>query len=189
LIAVTGGPSDADAVLAARLAAGDEGALGTLYDRYGSLVFSLAARITGSRDGAEDVTQEAFVTVWSSIDRFEPQRGSLRSFLYTIAHRRAVDWVRREEGAVRRARLSPALQVDEADPADASAAGDLARQARRALADLPPEQRQTVELVYYDGLSYREVAARLGIPEGTAKSRMRLALAKLAATLDEGPAG
>ncbi len=169
--------------LAARIAAGDDLALGTLYDRYGSMVYAIARRVTGSASAAEDVTQDAFATVWENIERFDVQRGSLRAFLSTIGYRQAVDWVRREAAAARRvARAAAAKPVEQID----GAAFDLCATMREALGGLPLEQRRAVFLAYYEGLTYREVAARLGLPEGTVKSRLRLALARLRASLDEG---
>jgi RNA polymerase sigma-70 factor (ECF subfamily) len=178
---------DADALLAARIAAGDDLALGALYDRYGPLVYSLARKITGSSSGAEDVTQDAFASLWEQIERFDVGRGSLKAFVCTIASRRAVDWVRRETGLIRRAlRAGVVGTAERPEPPDLALASDEGARLRRALLDLPPEQRRAVVLAFYDGMSYRQVAGRLGIPEGTAKSRLRLALARLRVALTEG---
>jgi RNA polymerase sigma-70 factor (ECF subfamily) len=175
-----------DARLAARIAAGDDLALGALYDRYGRLVYCLARRVTGSASGAEDVTQDAFASLWEQIERFDTGRGSLKAYVCTIAYRRAVDWVRREVSSARRAQAGAARAADIVDPPDAAlAAYDLDR-LRGALGDLPGEQREAVVLAYYHGLTYRQVADRLGIPEGTAKSRLRLALARLRTTMTQG---
>jgi RNA polymerase sigma factor (sigma-70 family) len=179
--------SHSDARLAARIAAGDDLALGVLYDQYSPLIFGLARKVTGSLSGAEDVTQDSFASLWEQIGRFDVARGSLRAFLFTIAYRRAVDWVRREVSATRRAATAGAIgSTERVAPPDEALASDESARLRQALIDLPIEQRHAVVLAYYDGLSYRQVASRLGIPEGTAKSRLRLALARLRAALMDG---
>ena len=178
-------PAPDDAALVARVVAGDETALGRVFDRYGSLVFGLAQRVTRSAAAAEEITQEVFVFFWEHPDRFDAGRGSLRAFLGSIAHRRAVDVVRREvRRSAREDRVAgdPSMTDDAGaiDLADRAAATDVAARVRAAVAGLPADQRQAIELAYFDGCTFREVATRLGIPEGTAKSRLRLALAKLA---------
>jgi RNA polymerase sigma-70 factor (ECF subfamily) len=171
-----------DRELAARMVAGDAGALREVYDRYAGLVFGLARRVLCDDALAEDVTQEVFVSVWQQPERFDPTRGSLRAWLGVLAHRRSVDRVRRE---VRRTRGEARVEVPETalgcdlDVDDALAREWLADRIRAALEQLPVEQREAVMLAYYGGRTYREVAVELEIPEGTAKSRLRLALAKL----------
>ena len=177
-----------EAALVARIVARAESALGQAFDRYGSLVFGLARRVTRSAATAEEITQEVFVYLWEHPERFDAGRGSLRAFLGAIGHRRAVDVVRREtRRAAREDRVgtdpATAASGDVVDLADRAAAGDVAARVRAAVAELPAEQRRAVELAYFDGCTFREVAVRLGIPEGTAKSRLRLALGKLAALL------
>jgi len=174
-----------DAVLIARLAAGDDEALSEVWQRHGPLVFGLARRLTGDSSTAEDITQEVFVTLWRQPERFDPQRGSLRAYLGVHAQRRAIDALRREGRRTERERRHHRLHVDTDDspgaPTEASGLADIVRGAVRRL---PPEQREAVELAYYGSLTHREVAATLGIPEGTAKSRLRLAQTKLQAWLD-----
>jgi RNA polymerase sigma-70 factor (ECF subfamily) len=172
-----------DRELVARLAAGDAAALAEMHDRYSRLVFGLARRVLGDDTMAEDVTQEVFVSVWQQPERFDPTRGSLRSWLGLLAHRRAVDRVRAE---VRRAKGEHQLDPTEPVTTDAENEVDvqlarawLAGRVQEALAKLPDEQREAVVLAYYGGRTYRQVAVELDIPEGTAKSRLRLALAKL----------
>jgi RNA polymerase sigma-70 factor (ECF subfamily) len=170
-----------DRELVARLAAGEPAALRDVYDRYVGLVFGLARRVLGDDTMAEDVTQEVFVSLWQRPERYDPTRGSLRSWLGLLAHRRAVDRVRAE---VRRARgetkLDPEPSVTASDEVDEELSRAwLAGRIQAALAQLPDEQREAVVLAYYGGRTYRQVAAELAIPEGTAKSRLRLALAKL----------
>ncbi len=177
--------SDDDHRLVARVRAGDEQALARVYDRYSSLVFGLARKVTGSVAVAEEVTQEVFVYFWEHAERFDAERGSLRAFLGSIAHRRSVDAVRRDTRRTAREERDQADQVatgsaDTIDLSERAASRDLADRVRRAVAMLPPEQREAIELAYFGGCTFRDVAVRLGIPEGTAKSRLRLALAKLA---------
>ena len=181
-------PTD-DERLVARVRVGDEHALAEVYDRYSSLVYGLARRVTGSVAVAEEVTQEVFVFLWDHAERFDSERGSLRSFLGSIAHRRAVDAVRRDTRRAAREERDVADRADSKGAADVidlaerAATRDLAERVRAAVASLPSDQREAVELAYFGGCTFRDVAVRLGIPEGTAKSRLRLALAKLASLL------
>lgn len=166
-----------------RLTAGDESALAELYDQFGSLVYGLARRVTGDGEAARDVTQQVLVSVWEHPEAFDPARGSLRSWLGTVTHRRAVDHVRREAAARRRARLvdTPTGVVPDIEEVAVSLA--VAERVRHAVDALPPDQADAVRLAYFGGRTYREVAVALAIPEGTAKSRLRLALRHLADVL------
>ena len=168
----------------ARLQAGDDAALREVFDQYGTFVFGLAQRVTTNRSLAEDITQDVFVYVWTNAQRIDLGVGSLRSYLGVVTHRRAVDLVRSEESRksreARDADKAPVATTDIGEHMVAVAQADIVRS---ALDKLPDEQRQIVIMTYLDGRSYREVAVELGIPEGTAKSRGRLALAKLAASL------
>jgi RNA polymerase sigma factor (sigma-70 family) len=172
----------AERVLVERLAAGDETALAELYDRYAGFVYGLALRTSANRQAAEDVTQEVFVSLWEHPERIQPGRGTLRGFLGALAHRRAVDLVRREEARRRReARVAPGVEAP--DLADAVIRSDVTAKVRQALDLLPEAQRRALELAYFHGYTYRQVAEALDIPEGTAKSRLRLALARIAQAL------
>jgi RNA polymerase sigma factor (sigma-70 family) len=168
-----------------RLAAGDEAALGEVYDAYAPLVFGLALRVTRSREAAEDVTQEVFAFLWERPLTFDPAKGRLRTWLGTLAHRRAVEVVRREERRRALAVASWAPEPAGSDVEDEVAAAEVNGRVRRAVAVLPGGLREAVELAYYGGHTYRQVAAQLGLAEGTAKSRIRLALRKIADTLAE----
>ncbi len=180
------GSGDHDAAaLHARLAAGDPTALAELHERYGAVLLAVAARVTGDADAALDVLQEVLVAVWQHPLRFDPARGALRGWLTVLAHRRAVDWVRRE--VARRPSAQVARELTREGEQEAADREIIAREdagaVRAAVAALAVHQREVVHLAYYEGLTYREVAVRLGIPEGTAKSRLRAALAALAAAL------
>jgi RNA polymerase sigma factor (sigma-70 family) len=167
-----------------RLIMGDEAALGECYDQYASFVYGLILRVVRDARAAEDLTQDVFLCLWEKPSVFDPDKGALRTWLGTLSHRRAVDHVRREEARRRRdegvmSRVTPTPDVEEMALALVTA-----ERVREALAELPPEQRQAIELAYFDGKTYREVAVAVGIPEGTAKSRLRLALRRIASTLE-----
>ncbi|HEX7173368.1 MAG TPA: sigma-70 family RNA polymerase sigma factor [Candidatus Limnocylindria bacterium] len=179
-----------DARLAERIGLGQTEALGELYDRYASTALATALRVVGSREEAEDVVHEAFVAVWRKIDRFEAERGSLRAWLMTVVRNRAIDRVRARR---------PRIDLDDADERSLLRTGPnptweaaLARasgsEIQAALASLPDEQRHAVELAYFEGYTYREVAELTGVPPGTANGRLRLALAKLREAL-QGSSG
>jgi RNA polymerase sigma-70 factor (ECF subfamily) len=170
--------------LCGRLVERDETALAELYDQYASFVYGLAARVIGDVRAAEDITQDVFVYVWECPDRFDSERGTLRSWLGTLAHRRAVDYVRREEARRRRTARDAARRVSTIPDVDEMAmALVMAERVRDALESLPTEQRDAIQLAYFGGNTYRQVAEVLGIPEGTAKSRLRLGLRRIAEVL------
>ena len=177
-------PSGWEAEIGRRLRAGDEAALGEVYDQYSSFVYGLALRVIGEQRGAEDVSQEVFVYLWERPEVFDPERGALRTWLGTLAHRRAVDYVRREEARRRRSERDAACRVTVPDVEELATALVTAERVRAALGVLPPEQREAIELAYFGGRTYREVADELDIPEGTAKSRLRLGLRRVAAVLE-----
>jgi RNA polymerase sigma-70 factor (ECF subfamily) len=170
----------AEKVLVDRLVGGDETALTDLYDRYGRFVYGLAVRTLVDRQAAEDVTQEVFVSLWEHPERIDLRRGTLRGFLGTLAHRRAVDAVRREAAHRRREARLAGKEGDVPDVADSVLRSDTSGRIRTALEVLPEAQRRALELAYFQGYTYRQVADMLDIPEGTAKSRLRLALARVA---------
>jgi RNA polymerase sigma-70 factor, ECF subfamily len=175
-----------DALLTARLAAGDDRALAQAFDQLGSAVYGAALRVLGDWTAAQDIAQDVFVELWSHPDRYDPAAGSLRTYLTVLARRRAIDMVRSELRRIARQernhRLTPHQGI--ASPSDEVEAAEAAGVVRAAVRLLPDSQREVVELAYFGGLSYREVALAIGIPEGTAKSRLRLALAKLESVLD-----
>jgi RNA polymerase sigma-70 factor (ECF subfamily) len=177
-------PSDWEAGVCDRIVAGDDHALREVYDQYASFVYGIAVRVIGDRRAAEDVSQDVFVSFWERPGAFDPSRGSLRTWLATLTHRRSVDHVRREEARRRRAEREAGRVVAAPDVEEMATALLTAERVRAALDVLPVEQRQAVQLAYFGGKTYREVATTLGIPEGTAKSRLRLALRRIATALE-----
>jgi RNA polymerase sigma factor (sigma-70 family) len=166
-----------------RLVARDHTALTEIYDQFGSYVYGLAARVIGDRRAAEDITQDVFLSMWERPEAFEPDRGRLRTFVGTLAHRRAIDFVRREEARRRRSARDAAAMLPIPDVDELAMAIVTAEQVRAEVERLPAEQREAIELAYFGGRTYRQVADELGIPEGTAKSRMRLGLRRIADAL------
>jgi RNA polymerase sigma factor (sigma-70 family) len=176
-----------DEELLAAIARGDEGALAELYDRLGRVAYGLALRVLRDPALAQDAVQDAFLGVWRTAAAFDPRRGKAQTWLLTLVHRRAVDVVRRED----RRRTE---QLDDAPVAAAESTDEEAsvREQRRAvqaaLALLPADQREALELSYYGGLTQTELAERLGIPLGTVKSRVFAGLARLRDLLGEAGA-
>jgi RNA polymerase sigma-70 factor (ECF subfamily) len=170
-------PSDEE--LIRRVLRGEEPALSAIYDRYGRLVFTIALRITGERGAAEEVMQDVFQAVWQSAGGFKPG-GSLAAWLAGITRHRAIDLTRsrRYRARARESALEEQVAGDVTwnVPADTVV---LRTVVRAALDELPPTQRQAIEMAYYGGLTHVEIAGRLGEPVGTVKSRMRLGLTRL----------
>jgi RNA polymerase sigma-70 factor (ECF subfamily) len=182
------GSDPADVRLIQRIVAGDQRALGELYDRWSKPAFSLARRVCADGGLAEDVVQEVFIAFWREPGRFDPARGAFGSWLLTLVHHKAVDAVRRES-AIRR-RTVPAAEDGEewsvapGPGADQAALGAVvAGQVRDALGRLPNEQREALALAYYGGYTQREVATLTGVPLGTVKSRMFTGVQRLRSVL------
>jgi RNA polymerase sigma-70 factor, ECF subfamily len=168
-----------------RLTSGDLGALDRLYEQYGAMSFSIAYRITGDRASAEDVVQEAFLGAWRNAARYADARGTVRTWLLSIVHHRAID-------AIRRRRATTELPETEANIPQPLVAPDtwteisasLDRESvQAALATLSDVQREAIELAYFGGLTQAEIAERTGAPIGTVKGRMRLGLDSLRAAM------
>ena len=179
-------PDDRDQADLVRLARGELEALEGLYGRHGTMAYSIALRITGNAATAEDVVQEAFLGAWRNAGRYQPGRGSVRTWLMAIVHHRAIDSLRR-----RRATVELPEEAEGGTPAVlalpdvwSEVAAGLDREAvQSALEAIPTRQREALELAYFAGLTQVEVAGRLGLPLGTVKSRMRLGLLALRAEL------
>lgn len=176
-------PSGWECEVRDRIVAGDDTALREVYDQFASFVYGLALRVIRDTRAAEDVSQDVFVAFWERPGAFDPERGSLRTWLGTITHRRAVDHVRREEARRRRAEREASRAVAAPDVEELATALVTAERVRATLELLPEAQRRAIQLAYFGGKTYRQVAETLGIPEGTAKSRLRLGLRRIAEAL------
>ena len=168
---------------------GNPRAFELIYDRHGGAAFSLAYRMVGNRVAAEDVVQEAFLSIWRSRMRYDSSRGSVRTWVLGIVHNRTIDALRR--GATHERRQEALDGVEERHEApertDVEAARrEEARSVRGALETLPDEQRRTIELAYFGGFTHSQIAELLDEPIGTVKGRMRLGLDKLRRQLAEG---
>jgi RNA polymerase sigma-70 factor (ECF subfamily) len=178
----------ADEDLMARVYEGDSRAFAVIFDRHGAAAFSLAYRICGRRGLAEDVVQEAFLGLWRSRGRYDRARGSVRTWVLTLVHHRAVDVLRHELATSSRDihddGVSALLPARELTDAEAQRRSD-AQIVRDAMGQLPAEQRQVIELAYFGGFTHSELAEMLDLPAGTVKGRMRLGLAKLRLALGD----
>jgi RNA polymerase sigma-70 factor, ECF subfamily len=173
----------ADLRLMQRVAAGDQAALATLYDRYSSVLYSVAMRILTDAGAAEEILQDVFLQVWRNASRFDPQRGSLSGWLLVTTRNRAIDRLRRrapqgpdpapEELAMPGASLETGVAQDE-----------MMALVKTALNDLAPGQRAVLEMAYFEGLTHSEIAERSGEPLGTVKTRLRSALQVLKKALN-----
>ena len=168
---------------------GDARAFGTVYDRHATAAFSLAYRMVGNRNVAEDVVQEAFLSLWRSGARYDRTRGSVRTWVLGIVHNRAIDALRRSTVHDRRRAndetAAERLEAPERTDVEAARRGE-AQEVRSALEDLPRDQSRVIELAYFGGFTHTEIAAMIHAPVGTVKGRMRLGLMKLRGALDEG---
>jgi RNA polymerase sigma-70 factor, ECF subfamily len=180
-----------DAQLVTSIARYSEVALAEVYRRHGGAVYGLARRVLNSASDAEDVTQEVFLRLWNEPDRFDPTRGTLRAFLLAQSHARAVDAIR-SLNARRLREAKDAQRTANAGYDMQHEAWDLslADQVASALAELPVDERRAIELAYFEGCTYIEVAQRLGEPEGTIKGRIRNGMRRMRkALVDAGIQG
>ena len=170
-----------DAELLTQIAAGDVRAVGELYDRYGSTLFPIALRIVRDRTEAEDVLHDAFVAVNERAAQYAPDRGSVIAWLVTLVRNLSIDRTRRRErrGSLARDVIAHEPPASARDPERLTSEASERHKIRRALATLPEAQRQTLEVAFFEGLSYPEIAARENVPLGTIKSRAARALAAL----------
>jgi RNA polymerase sigma-70 factor (ECF subfamily) len=177
-------PLAADDVLMSALKERDLSALAGLYDRYGRLAYALAYRILGETEAAEDVVQDAFISVWRGAGSYRRERGNPRGWLLSIVHHRAVDVLRRKT-AFRPAPLEIAEQRAADEDTAAMAERNVEQQTvRLALQALPDAQRRTIELAYFGGYTHVELAELMGVPLGTVKGRMRIGLQKMRRALE-----
>lgn len=188
------GPNDlsdaSDAVLVVAIGRYKQEALSEAYRRHGGAVFGLARRLLTDRALAEEITQEVFVRLWNNPDKFDPDRGSLRSFLLAHTHGRSVDLMRSETSRRNREDRNAQRTVDAGYDLELEV-WDLAvaEQVKQAVAELPLPERQAIELAYFKGHTYREVAEMLNEPEGTVKSRIRVGLGRLKRSLESSGVG
>jgi RNA polymerase sigma-70 factor, ECF subfamily len=179
-------PDLTDADLIARFAWRDESALSEIYDRYSNLLFGLAMRVSGSKERAEEIVQDAFMKLWRNPGLFDASRAGLSTFLITLVRNASIDALRRE-------RYTTPLEDEEGEPLPIASSiatpleqAELAQtavQVRVAMAELSPNHRRTVELAYFKGASREEIALEMDVPLGTVKSRLKYALDKLKASL------
>jgi RNA polymerase sigma-70 factor (ECF subfamily) len=176
--------------LIARLQARDPRALEELYEQFGRRAFGLAYRVLGNGQAAEDAVQEAFITLWNQVDRLDSSRGQVGSLLMTMVHRRSIDILRSQRGMT--SRIQP-LEPDVVDTAASDVLEAVSNSltfdaVRVALQTLAPEQRQVIELAYFEGMTQAEIADKTSVPVGTVKSRLRLGLSRLRTELHVGDA-
>lgn len=167
-------PSDRE--LATRVRAGDQDAMGALYDRYSPLVYAVALRVLADTGAAEDTLQEVFMQLWRSPARFDATRGSLGAWLAVIARNRAIDVLRKRHFESDIENVVVSVEPDLASEADRSRA---AKNVRGALNGMHPAQRQALEMAFFEGLTHTEIAAKIGEPLGTIKTRIRAGLLAL----------
>ncbi|MGZ8578937.1 MAG: sigma-70 family RNA polymerase sigma factor [Actinomycetota bacterium] len=174
-------PDPSDIALVAAFAARDDGATGVLYDRFASRIYGLGIVMLGSDRDAQDLVQDTFVKLYRNAGRFDPGRGRLETWVLLNARSLAIDALRRRvtESRTLASQGIPREDDPEPGPEDRAVVADLAGKARRAMQRLSPEQRSAVELAYFGGRTTAEVAALEGIPQGTAKTRLRAALLHL----------
>ena len=168
---------------------GEVDAFEVIFDRHASAAFSLAYRMCGRRATAEDIVQDAFLSLWRSGSGYDPRRGSVRSWVLSVVHNRAVDAMRRVGSKAGRdvpdEGIADRLPAAERTDAEVERRDD-ARQLRTALDELPPDQRRVIELAYFGGFTHNQIAEMLDLPPGTVKGRMRLGLTKMRYVLGQG---
>ena len=179
-----------DAALVLAIGRWREDALAEAYRRHAGPAFALSRRLVGDRQLAEEVVQEVFLRLWHRPDRFDPERGTLRAYLLAQTHGRSVDLLR-SESSRRRREEREARQTAESDPDIEREVVDLtvAERVKEVVSALPEDERHAIELAYFGGHTYRQVAVMLDAPEGTVKSRIRSGLRRMRASLVESEMG
>lgn len=179
----------ADREAVSRMRAGDASGLDEVYQRYARPVYSLALRILREPSAAEDLTQDVFLKLWRQPETYDADRGALSAWLLSVAHNRAVDLIRRrrvrdEEPLSESHGAAEVLRDGLVDPSELAGLQETAVAVRRALTQIPNEQRRAIEMAFFQGKTHVEIAAELGEPLGTTKTRIRLGMRKMRALLD-----
>lgn len=175
-------PLLADEDLLGRVEKGDADAFEIIYDRHSRVAYSLAYRLLGDRQAAEDLVQDAFLSAWRNATAYSPMRGSVRTWLLSILHNRGIDKLRTSSAMNRRQEALQAMELQRPPAPDAATEGmerAMADTVRRELGTLPQEQVEVLTLAYYGGFTHQEISEMLQVPLGTVKSRMRLGLDRL----------
>ena len=179
-----------DAALVVAIGRWREDALAEVYRRHGGAAFALARRLLNDRELGEEILQEVFLRLWNSPERFDPERGSLRSFLLAQIHGRSVDLLRSETSRRRREEREARESTNFGDDIERQVIDlTVSEKVKEVVAGLPPDERQAIELAYFGGHTYRQVAVMLNAPEGTVKSRIRSGLRRLRTDLAEAGVG
>jgi len=180
--------SASDEALIRRIENRDQGALDEVYQRHVRAIYGLTFRILGEAATAEDVVQEVFLKLWRQPASYNPERGSLSSWLLGVAHNRAIDVLRRRRTHPEQLLPDPSefeiVADGTVDPVDAAGLHEASEAVRRALTRIPPEQRRAIEMAFFEGKTHVEISEELGEPLGTAKTRIRLGMRKLRALLE-----
>jgi RNA polymerase sigma-70 factor, ECF subfamily len=181
ILALRGREEDVDAALIQRLRRRDANALAELYDRYGRLAYSLILRVVRDTGVAEDLVQETFLRVWNRVQGFDAEKGSIGPWLLAVARNRAIDYLRSTTGRARNSLELEAVEIPSLynDMEKDLLVADKARRVKAAMEKLSENQRQVIELAYFEGLSQSEMAERMGQPLGTVKTWVRTALKNL----------
>lgn len=172
-----------------KIAAGDRTALSQLYDQYSRMIYAIAWKSLNSVEDCEEVVLEVFAQIWRISDRFDPQKGTPEQWIFTLARSRIIDRLRKFQ---RLHKVNTAIATDKeiaiptisVDPLEAVEIVERQQQVLAALAQIPPEQRQVIEMAYYQGLTHTEIATLTGLSLGTVKTRLRLGLSKLKVTFE-----
>lgn len=175
--------------LVIQLAAGDRTALSQLYDRYSRMIYATAWKSLNSVEDCEEVVLEVFAQIWRIADRFDPDKGTPEQWIFTLARSRILDRLRKIQrlnkvNTIVTAEKEIAFPTISVDPLESVEIAERQQQVLAALAKIPPEQRQVIEMAYYQGLTHTEIAAATGLSLGTVKTRLRLGLSKLKVTFE-----
>ncbi len=175
--------------LVIQLAAGDRNALSQLYDRYSRMIYAIAWKSLNSVEDCEEVVLEVFAQIWRIADRFDSEKGSVEQWIFTLARSRILDRLRKIQrlnkvNTIVTAEKEIAFPTISVDPLESVEIAERQQQVLAALAKIPPEQRQVIEMAYYQGLTHTEIAAATGLSLGTVKTRLRLGLSKLKVTFE-----